>query len=112
MVGRFDRMSVKDDQLEELVRRIVEAAHPLRIILFGSTARGEAGPTSDVDVLVVVPDGTHRLDTAENVYVNLHGFRIDVDVVIATEGDIAKYKDSPGLVYREAIRDGRTLYAA
>ncbi|MDO8586750.1 MAG: nucleotidyltransferase domain-containing protein [Armatimonadota bacterium] len=105
-------MSASDEQLQEVVRRIVEAAHPIRIILFGSTARGEAGPVSDVDVLVVVPDGTHRLDTAENVYLNLHGFRVDVDVVVATESDIAKYKDSPGLVYREAVREGRTLYAA
>jgi uncharacterized protein len=105
-------MPVSDDQLDELVRRIVDAAHPLQIILFGSTARGEAGPSSDVDVLVVVRDGTHRLDTAENVYLNLHGFRVDVDVVVATESDVIKYKDSPGLVYREAVRDGRTLYAA
>ena len=46
--------------LEELVQRIVEAVHPLRIILFGSAARGEMGPNSDLDVLVVMPDGIHR----------------------------------------------------
>jgi uncharacterized protein len=105
-------MEVTQEQLNEMVRRIVEAAHPLQIIMFGSTARGEAEQWSDVDVLVIVSDGTHRLDTAENIYRKLHGLRVDVDLIVATEGDIARYKDSPGLVYRDAIRDGRMLYAA
>jgi uncharacterized protein len=105
-------MAVTDEQLDEVVRRIVDAAHPVRIVLFGSTARGDAGPSSDVDVMVVVPDGTHRLDTAQYVYRKLHGLKVDVDVVIATESDLAKYRDSPGLIYRDAVRDGRTLYAA
>jgi len=105
-------MPISDELLEELVRRIVEVAHPLRIILFGSSARGDAGPESDVDVLVVVPDGTNRLHTSQDVYVGLHGLRVAVDVVVATENDLVKYRNSPGLVYREALRDGRTLYAA
>ena len=46
--------------IDDLVRRIVEVVHPRRIILFGSAARGDMGPDSDIDILVVVPDGTHR----------------------------------------------------
>ncbi|MBI3302725.1 MAG: nucleotidyltransferase domain-containing protein [Deltaproteobacteria bacterium] len=46
--------------LKELVQRIVKAVHPIRIILFGSAARGEMGPNSDLDVLVVMPEGIHR----------------------------------------------------
>lgn len=57
--------------IEELVRRIVEFVHPLRIILFGSAARGEMGPDSDFDVLVVMPDGTHRRRTAQEIYRHL-----------------------------------------
>ncbi|HOF86504.1 MAG TPA: nucleotidyltransferase domain-containing protein [Armatimonadota bacterium] len=38
-----------------MVERIVEQFHPLRITLFGSRARGDAGPDSDVDLLVVLP---------------------------------------------------------
>ncbi len=41
--------------LAEIIRRIVEAVHPDQIILFGSQARGDAGPDSDVDLLVVAP---------------------------------------------------------
>ena len=56
-------MQPDQQALDELVTRIVEAVHPLKIILFGSAARGEMGPDSDVDVMVVMPEGTHRLDT-------------------------------------------------
>jgi predicted nucleotidyltransferase len=103
---------ISEEQLNEIVRRVVDAAHPLRIVLFGSTARGEGGPESDVDVLVVMPDGAHRLNTAQAVYRNLAGVKVGVDVVVATETDMTDYKDSPGLIYREALRDGRVLYAA
>jgi predicted nucleotidyltransferase len=100
------------EQTEDLVRRIVEAAHPVRIILFGSAARGEAGRYSDIDVLVVVPEGMHRRRTAQLIYRQLLGFGLPVDVVVATRADMERYSDSPGLVYREALRDGRELYAA
>ncbi len=105
-------MLVTDDQLSEIVRRIVDAVSPLKIILFGSTARGEAQPDSDVDVLVVVPDGVHRLEAAQVIYRHLLGVKIAVDIVVATETDIEVHKDSAGLVYREALRNGRMLYAA
>jgi predicted nucleotidyltransferase len=52
---------VSASKLDELVRRIVEAVNPLRIILFGSAARGEMGPDSDIDVLArVVGDAAFR----------------------------------------------------
>jgi predicted nucleotidyltransferase len=97
---------------EDLVARIVAAAHPERIILFGSAARGEAGRGSDIDVLVVAPEGSHRRKTAQAIYRALLGFGLPVDVVVATPSDVEKYRDSPGLVYREALREGRELYAA
>ena len=105
-------MPASNKQLQEIVHRIVETAHPLRVILFGSTARGDAREESDVDVLVIMPDGTHRLDTAQAIYRNLLGLRQAVDVVVATESDLRNYQDAPGLIYREALRDGRELYAA
>ncbi len=105
-------MPLSDQQLSELIERIVETAHPLRIILFGSAARGEMRMGSDVDVLVVVPDGIHRRKAAQQISVNLVGFGLPVDVVVATPSDLERYGDSPGLIYREIVREGRELYAA
>ena len=98
--------------LDDLVRRIVAAVHPVRIILFGSAARGEMGPDSDLDVLVVMPDGVHRRETATVVYRSLRRFPYPKDIIVATVGDLAQYGDSIGLVYRQALKEGRDLYHA
>ena len=100
------------EQLDELVRRVVDAVHPLQIILFGSAARGEMGPDSDFDILVVMPDGTHRRHTAQRIYRTVRGVRIPYDVVVATPLDLEKYGNSVGLVFRTVLQEGRQIYAA
>jgi len=105
-------MELTKQQTSELVERIVAAAHPRRIILFGSLARGDAARHSDIDVLVVAPEGSHRRKTAQAIYRGLLGFGRPVDVVVATPSDLELYRDSPGLIYREALREGKELYAA
>ena len=99
-------------QLDELVKRIVDAVHPLKIILFGSAVRGEMGPDSDIDVLVVMPDGTHRRNTAQYLYGSIHGIKIPYDIVVATPSDLEKHRDNVGLIYRMVLREGKTIYAA
>lgn len=98
--------------LDQLVERIVAAVHPLRIILFGSAARGEVDHDSDIDLLVVMPDGTHRRRIAQELQTYLHGFPYDVDVIVATPHDLTMYGQRSGFVYSEALRDGREIYAA
>jgi predicted nucleotidyltransferase len=98
--------------LDELVRRIVGNVHPRRIILFGSAARGQMGPDSDLDVLVVMPDGTHRRNTSSVIYQGLRRFGYPIDVVVATEGDLAQYGNSVGMVFRQALKEGKELYCA
>ena len=99
-------------KIDELVRRIVEVAHPLRIILFGSAARGAMGPHSDLDVLVVMPDGIHRRKTAQEIYRRLWGFGFAKDIVVVTESDLRKYGDNFSLIYYPALREGREIYVA
>jgi predicted nucleotidyltransferase len=96
----------------ELVRRIMEAAHPLRIILFGSAARDQMGPNSDLDVLVIMPDGVHRRQIAQTIYRHLLGFGVATDVIVATLGDIQRDGNNPALVYRNALTEGKELYHA
>jgi predicted nucleotidyltransferase len=105
-------ISLKETTLNELVRRIVETVHPRRILLFGSAARGQMGPNSDIDILVVMPDGVHRRRTAQNIYRGLLGMGIAKDVVVVTESDIREYSDNPSMVLFPALREGRELYRA
>jgi predicted nucleotidyltransferase len=104
-------MVLTQRQTADLVKRIVASVHPQRIILFGSCVRGEAGRHSDIDVLVEAPEGAHRRRTAQAIYRGLLGSGLPVDVVVATPSDLDKYGDSPALIYREALREGRELYA-
>ncbi len=94
------------------MRRILDAVDPLRIILFGSVGRGTSDRYSDIDVLVIVTDATHRRKSSQIIYKHLLGFGIPVDVVVATISDINRYQDSKGLIYQQALKEGRELYAA
>jgi len=100
---------VRRDVLDEIIRRIVEVAQPEKIIMFGSAARDELGPHSDVDLLVVKA-GAHRRRLAQEIYVNMVGAGQAVDVVVVTPEDIERYKDSFALVIEPALREGKVIY--
>jgi len=95
-----------------VLRDIVDAAHPEKIILFGSAARGEMGPNSDVDLLVVKPGKFNRRRLATKIYDYLYGAEAAVDVVIVTPEEVQRYRDAPGLVICPALREGRIVYGA
>jgi predicted nucleotidyltransferase len=97
--------------LDDLVQRIVRCP-PRRIIVFGSAARGRLGLNSDLDVLVVMPDGIHRRRTAQSIYRSLTGLGIAKDIVVVTERGVQEHGDNPSLVLFPALREGRELYRA
>jgi len=98
--------------LDELVRRTVEAVRPLRIILFGSAARGQMGPHSDLDVLVVMPDGCDRRAVAGRLYRAYRGLGLAHDIVVVSESDVEQYGQNPYLVIYTALKEGKELYRA
>lgn len=106
------KASISQEILDDIVQRIVGAVQPTRILLFGSAAQGRMGPDSDVDLLVVMPDGIHRRRTAQDIYRSLTGLRIAKDIVVATESDVRNYGDNPLLVLFPALREGTELYCA
>ena len=97
--------------LREVVRRIVRVANPERIILFGSSARGDENVDSDIDILVV-KECVQRREVAGRIYQALIGVGRAVDVVVATPADIERYRHSPSMVIAPALGDGRVIYAA
>lgn len=100
-----------EEMLQEIVRRIVEAVRPEQIVLFGSAVRGEMGPDSDLDFLVV-KRCADRHETATTVYRGLRGIAVPIDVVVVTPEDVERHKDIIGYILRPALREGRVVYAA
>ena len=97
--------------IDEMVNRIVEHFDPEKIILFGSHARGEAGPESDVDLLVVMPiTGSKRKKMVE-IGVSLHDIPLAKDILVTTPEDFEWRKEIVGTIERPAAREGKVLYA-
>lgn len=105
-------MQISQDVINDLISRIKHVVEPEEIILFGSVARGLMAHDSDIDVLVVVPDGTHRRHTCQRIYRSLRGFGQPVDVLVATKNDLIVHKEDTGFIYRNILSEGKTIYAA
>lgn len=100
-----------NSQIRDVVARIVRVAQPQKIILFGSAARGDVSPDSDLDILVV-KDGVKRRALAGLIYRSLIGVGRAIDIVVASSDDIERYGNSPSLVLHSALQEGRVIYAA
>lgn len=101
--------------IQRIVDLVVETVRPLRIVLFGSGARGELRDGSDLDIMVVVADGEDTFRTAQQLYLAKARKRVTgvlVDFVVTTPERYEESKDSIGSVYREVERHGRELYAS
>jgi predicted nucleotidyltransferase len=103
----------RDPLLSEIIRRLVEAYQPERVYLFGSTARGDARPDSDYDLLVVVPDDAppERRDS-KLAYEVLWGVRASVDAVVCSSRWFHARTHLKASLPGTVLREGRLLHAA
>ncbi len=99
-------------QFPSLLEQVVRISQPLKIILFGSSARGQIGPESNIDLLVVVPDGSHRRHTAQRLYAGVRHVGIPFDLLVATPSDLEKHRQNVGLIYSTILQEGIEVYAA
>jgi hypothetical protein len=65
-----------------------------------------------VDLLVVMPEGTCRLETTQALHLRLFGIPVSVDFLVATPADLQKHRENIGLIYRTILREGKEIYAA
>lgn len=105
---------VKIDQalLATVRDRLVEGFHPHKIILFGSHARAQPDPQSDLDLLVVCPIRGSRRDLMVAMDRSLRGLGLARDVVVLTPEEFDRDKQIPGTIARPAWKEGKVLYEA
>ncbi len=110
----YDMIGVKESakkQIQQMVRRIVKKFDPDTIILFGSHARGQAGPDSDVDLLVVMPVEDSKRAKQLEIRIALHDIHIPKDIIVSRPEEFQWRKDIVGTIEYPAVREGKVLYA-
>ncbi len=108
------QVMTKEDTIKEITRRLIEFYQPARVYLFGSEARGESGPDSDLDFCVVLPDGApESLYRDRSIHGRFRGLHTPVDVVRLPFADFdARAAHVVASLPATIVREGRLLYDA
>ena len=104
------RPEVTASLLDEVVERILAAGAPERIVLFGSYARGDAQPDSDLDLLIIEQSDLPRYRRPPRYLRALVGLFPSKDIVVWTPAEIRAWSQVPNAFITTALRDGRVLY--
>jgi predicted nucleotidyltransferase len=101
---------ISQETIQKAVELLRKAANPVKIILFGSYARGDVTEASDLDLLVIEKEVKAR--RMEMVRLNrvLRPLRIPVDIIVMSEDQINDWGHLPGTVLYEALLEGRVVY--
>jgi predicted nucleotidyltransferase len=102
--------TVDDRLLQEIVRRIRAAGRPQRIVLFGSRARGDARPDSDLDLLIIEESSEPRHKRPVPYLRALLGLFPAKDVLVYSPAEVAAWADVPNAFVTTVLREGKTLY--
>jgi uncharacterized protein len=98
--------------IAEAARRLGAAAPGAKVVLFGSHARGEAGAGSDLDLLVIEPELTERRAEFVRLREALGAIGVPVDLIVISAEHAERWRDVPGTMVNEALREGRLLVGA
>ena len=98
------------DLLPEITRRLLSVSEPEKIILFGSSARGDAHPDSDLDLLVILRGVRSPRSESNRLRRALRGLLVPVDIIVASPEHIQRYRNSIGLIYHSALTEGKVIY--
>ena len=112
-IETYQPPSIDAAVLAEIVRRLAEAYRPERIYLFGSTARGDAGPNSDYDLMIIVgEDAPLPLRSEDLAYRALRGTGTAADVLVWSRDDFDRQLHLKASLPSTVIREGKLLYGA
>jgi predicted nucleotidyltransferase len=102
--------AITGELLNEVVRRVLRVGSPRRIVLFGSHARGDARPDSDLDLLIVEDSELPRHKRSARYYHALAGVFPAKDILVYTPAEVEEWSEVPNAFVTEALREGRILY--
>jgi len=100
------------EKVDLAVKTAIEVAHPSRVFLFGSWARGEATVDSDLDLAVLVPDErmSEIPELRRQISRQLESIRMSVDLILVTEEYFSKFRSSINSIYYKIANQGKLVY--
>jgi predicted nucleotidyltransferase len=102
---------VTPEKVKKAVSKIVETSNPRKVILFGSYVKGSMGINSDLDILVVATgDVENPRKESARIRRALRGISMPMDILVLPEGLLNEMTKSPGLIYWEAVNNGKVVY--
>ena len=96
--------------LRDIVTRVVSAISPDQIFLFGSRARGNARPNSDIDILIIADSDQPRYRRSVPLYGVLKDVPVPIDILVYTADEVREWADVPQAFVTTARREGKLLY--
>jgi predicted nucleotidyltransferase len=111
MEGSLSTMRLDSALVNDVVQRILTVRHPKAIVLFGSHARGQAHPDSDLDILIIEQENSQpRHQRATPFLMALMGIDRAIDVLVYTQSEIDDWAAVPNAFVTTALREGKVLY--
>ena len=93
-----------------ITQRILAVSDPIKVIIFGSHARGDYGKDSDLDLLVVLENVDSTRAASNQLRESLRGLLYPIDVIVATPEQMERYQDSQEMIYSIAQKEGKIIY--
>jgi predicted nucleotidyltransferase len=99
-------------ELNQAIEIIKQNANPVRIILFGSRARGDNDPDSDYDILIVTKEAGNEREITRNIYKEMYqqNIMLDIELIAVNQDKWQSSKDQLGLIYKQVESEGVDLY--
>lgn len=103
---------ISGEQIQQAVERLVAAANPSKVILFGSYARGDATEDSDLDLMVIEQEVINQFDEMVRLRNAMGDMPVGVDLLVYSDREASRRSQVPGTLLYWAFKEGRVMYDA
>jgi len=101
---------ISEQKIKQVATRLGAATNAIRVILFGSYARGDAIDNSDVDLMIIAESNLPRFKRSRELYKLFSPYPFGMDLIVYTPKEIERGKESPVSFVSTVLREGKILY--